>query len=281
MSSHRYSQVDVFTAEPLRGNALAVVFDAEGLDAERMQALARWTHLSETTFLLPPTDPAADYRLRIFTPNGELPFAGHPTLGSCHAWLEAGGRPRAEEIVQECGVGRVRIRRTAGAGPGRLAFAAPPLRRSGPGDGAVRAQIARALGVAPEALRAVEWVDNGPGWGAARLPSAEAVLALEPDFAAMRPLKLGVVGPYPDAAECAFEVRAFVPTLGVPEDPVTGSLNAGLAQWLIASGRAPARYVASQGTRLGRAGRVHVERLGDDCWIGGDSITCIAGTLAL
>jgi PhzF family phenazine biosynthesis protein len=145
----------------------------------------------------------------------------------------------------------------------------------------VRAQIARALGVAPEALRAVEWVDNGPGWVAALLPSAEAVLALEPDFAAMRPLKLGVVGPYPDAAECAFEVRAFVPTLGVPEDPVTGSLNAGLAQWLIASGRAPARYVASQGTRLGRAGRVHVERLGDDCWIGGDSITCIAGTLAL
>ena len=281
MSSHRYSQVDVFTAEPLRGNALAVVFDAEGLDAERMQTLARWTHLSETTFLLPPTDPAADYRLRIFTPNGELPFAGHPTLGSCHAWLEAGGRPRAEEIVQECGVGRVRIRRTAGAGLGRLAFAAPPLRRSGPGDVAVREQIVRALAVAPEALRAVEWVDNGPGWVAALLPSAEAVLALEPDFAAMRPLNLGVVGPYPAGAECAFEVRAFVPTLGVPEDPVTGSLNAGLAQWLMASGRAPARYVASQGTRLGRAGRVHVERLGDDCWIGGDSITCISGTLAI
>jgi PhzF family phenazine biosynthesis protein len=281
MSRHRYAQVDVFTAEPLRGNALAVVFDAEGLDAERMQTLARWTHLSETTFLLPPTDPAADYRLRIFTPNGELPFAGHPTLGSCHAWLEAGGRPRAEEIVQECGVGRVRIRRTAGAGLGRLAFAAPPLRRSGPGDVAVREQIVRALAVAPEALRAVEWVDNGPGWVAALLPSAEAVLALEPDFAAMRPLNLGVVGPYPAGAECAFEVRAFVPTLGVPEDPVTGSLNAGLAQWLMASGRAPARYVASQGTRLGRAGRVHVERLGDDCWIGGDSITCISGTLAI
>jgi len=282
MSRHRYAQVDVFTAVPLRGNALAVVFDAEGLDGERMQALARWTNLSETTFLLPPADPAADYRLRIFTPNGELPFAGHPTLGSCHAWLEAGGRPRTEEIVQECGVGLVRIRRTGeGAGPGRLAFAAPPLQRSGPADAAVRAQVARALGVAPEALQAVEWVDNGPGWVAALLPSAEAVLALEPDFAAMRPLKLGVVGPYPAGAECDFEVRAFVPTLGVPEDPVTGSLNAGLAQWLIASGRAPARYVASQGTRLHRAGRVHVERLGGDCWIGGDLITCIAGTLTL
>lgn len=280
MSTHRYAQVDVFTARPLRGNALAVVFDAEGMDAAQMQALARWTNLSETTFVLPPADPAADYRLRIFTPNGELPFAGHPTLGSCHAWLEAGGQPRGAEIVQECGVGRVRIRRAAGADGGRLAFSAPPLRRSGSADD-LREPVARALGVAPASLEALEWIDNGPGWVAALLPSAEAVLALEPDFAAMRPLKLGVVGPYPAGAECAFEVRAFVPTLGVPEDPVTGSLNAGLAQWLIASGRAPARYVASQGTRLGRAGRVHVERLGDDCWIGGDSVTCIAGTLTL
>jgi len=280
MSSHRYSQVDVFTAEPLRGNALAVVFDAEGLDAERMQALARWTHLSETTFLLPPTDPAADYRLRIFTPNGELPFAGHPTLGSCHAWLEAGGRPRTEEIVQECGVGLVRIRRT-GEGPGRLAFAAPPLQRSGPANAAVRAQVARALGVAPEALQAVEWVDNGPGWLAALLPSAEAVLALEPDFAAMRPLKLGVVGPYPAGAECDFEVRAFVPTLGVPEDPVTGSLNAGLGEWLIGSGRAPERYLAAQGTRLGRAGRVRIAREGTTIWVGGDTVTCIRGDVEL
>ena len=188
-------------------------------------------------------------------------------------------------------MGLVRIRREAAASRsaralagapavGRLAFAAPPLRRSGPAD-ACREPVARSLRVDPASLLALEWVDNGPGWLAALLPSAEAVLALEPDFAAMRALKLGVVGPYPAGAECAFEVRAFVPALGVPEDPVTGSLNAGLAQWLIASGRAPARYVASQGTRLGRAGRVHVERAGEDCWIGGDSVTCIRGTLAL
>lgn len=327
MTTHRYAQVDVFTARPLRGNPLAVVFDAEGLDPAQMQALARWTNLSDTSFVLPPADPAADYRLRIFTPHGELPFAGHPTLGSCHAWLQAGGRPRGAEVVQECGVGLVRIRRGAGVGGdagagggtavrkdgerrgavgtaptgsagtpspragggslpgagasvGRLAFAAPPLRRSGPADD-LRDHVARALRVAPASLQAVEWIDNGPGWIAALLPSAAAVLALEPDFAAMQPLRLGVVGPYPAGSECAVEVRAFVPTLGVPEDPVTGSLHAGLAQWLIASGRAPARYVASQGTWLGRAGRVHVERLGDDCWIGGDSVTCIEGTLTL
>jgi PhzF family phenazine biosynthesis protein len=276
MSRHRYAQVDVFTAVPLRGNALAVVFDAEGLDAERMQALARWTNLSETTFLLPPTDPAADYRLRIFTPNGELPFAGHPTLGSCHAWLEAGGRPRAGEIVQECGVGLVRIRRDGS----RLAFAAPPLQRSGAVDAGTLAHIARGLCIAPAAIRAAQWVDNGPGWVAALLADADAVLALEPDFAALAPLKLGVAGAHP-SGDCAFEVRAFVPGLGVPEDPVTGSLNAGLAQWLIGAGLAPPRYVASQGARLGRAGRVHVASHGADIWIGGDSVTCIRGTLQL
>lgn len=277
MSEHRFAQVDVFSAVPLRGNPVAVVFDAGGLSDAQMQDFARWTNLSETTFLLPPTDAAADYRLRIFTPGGELPFAGHPTLGSCHAWLTAGGVPRGDEVVQECGVGRVRIRRDGA----RLAFAAPPLRRSGPADAATCAQIARALRVAPAALKAVEWVDNGPGWVAALLADAAAVLALEPDFAAMAPLKLGVVGAHPAGAECAFEVRAFVPTLGVPEDPVTGSLNAGLAQWLIGAGLAPERYLASQGTRLGRAGRVHVQRLGDTVWVGGDSVSCIAGQLSL
>ena len=276
-AARRFAQVDVFSAEPLRGNPLAVVIDGAGLDDARMQALAHWTNLSETTFLLPPTTANADYRVRIFTPRGELPFAGHPTLGSCHPWLEAGGRPHdAGQMVQECGVGLVRIRRDGG----RLAFAAPPLQRSGPVDAATLAQIARGLRVAPDAIRAAQWVDNGPGWVAALLADAEAVLALEPDFAALAPLKLGVAGARA-AGDCAFEVRAFVPGLGVPEDPVTGSLNAGLAQWLIGAGLAPPRYVASQGARLGRAGRVHVARDGADVWVGGDSVSCIRGTLAL
>lgn len=276
-AQRRFAQVDVFTSEPLRGNAVAVVFDAEGLSDAQMQAFARWTQLSETTFLLQPTNPAADYRLRIFTPAEELPFAGHPTLGSCHAWLEAGGRPRADEVVQECGVGLVRIRRDGS----RLAFAAPPLRRSGAVDEATRTQIARALRVEVAALTATQWVDNGPGWVAALLPSAAAVLALEPDYVAMQPLNLGVIGAQTPGHDTAFEVRAFVPSLGVPEDPVTGSLNAGLAQWLIGAGLAPARYVASQGARLERAGRVHVEQVGADIWVGGDSVTCIVGSLRL
>lgn len=274
---HRFAQVDVFAAEPLGGNPVAVVFDAQTLDDAQMQQFARWTNLSETTFLLPPCDPNADYRLRIFTPGAELPFAGHPTLGSCHAWLEAGGVPRGAEIVQECGAGLVRIRRDGT----RLAFAAPPRRRSGPADRDTVAKVARCLHLAPTELRAVEWVDNGPGWLAALLSSAEAVLALEPDFAAMRPLALGVVGPYPDGHECAFELRAFVPALGVPEDPVTGSLNAGVAQWLIGAGLAPERYVASQGTRLGRAGRVYLQRGAGEVWVGGESVTCIVGELRL
>lgn len=282
MSTHRFMQVDVFTDRALLGNALAVVFDAEDLSDARMQDFARWTNLSETTFLLPPTDPQADYRVRIFTPGGELPFAGHPTLGSCHAWLEAGGQPRGDHVVQQCAIGRVRIRRDGQ----RLAFAAPPLRRSGPADDATRAYMARALRLRDDQIVAAQWVDNGPGWLAALLRDGDAVLALEPDFAAMRPLKLGVVAPWPAgsaqaAAGLAFEVRAFVPDLGVPEDPVTGSLNAGLAQWLIGAALAPPRYVASQGTRLGRAGRVHVEQIGADVWIGGASVTCLRGHASL
>lgn len=275
--TYAFRQVDVFSAEPLRGNAVAVVFGAEGLDTERMQAFARWTQLSETTFVLPPTVPQADYRLRIFTPEEELPFAGHPTLGSCHAWLETGGTPRGAEVIQECGVGLIRLRRDGT----RLAFAAPPLRRHGPADAATCAHVARGLRVPPSELLAVEWVDNGPGWVAALLADADAVRALRPDYAAMAPLNVGVVGPCAAGGPVAFEVRAFVPSLGVPEDPVTGSLNAGLAQWLIGSGRAPERYVASQGACLQRAGRVHVERLGPDIWVGGESVTCIAGHLSL
>lgn len=284
----RFSQLDVFTAVPLRGNPLAVVHDAQGLSDAQMADFARWTNLSETTFLLPPDDPAADYRVRIFTPGGELPFAGHPTLGSCHAWLAAGGVPRDPAVVvQQCGVGRVRVR-VSGEGAGlavqpsaRLAFAAPALRRTGVVEPALRAQALAALGLVGAAALPLEWIDNGPGWMAALLPDAAAVLALQPDFARMGGLKLGVVGPYPAGSECQFEVRAFVPGLGVPEDPVTGSLNAGLAQWLIGAGLAPARYVAAQGAALGRAGRVFVDQDGADIWIGGAVCPVISGWVSL
>jgi PhzF family phenazine biosynthesis protein len=274
----RFHQLDVFSAQPLKGNPLAVVHAAAGLSDAAMAAFARWTNLSETTFLLPPADAAADYRVRIFTPGGELPFAGHPTLGSCAAWLAAGGVPKqAGVVVQECGVGLVRIRRDGT----RLAFAAPPLKRSGPLNEALLARIAAGIGVAREALVQHQWVDNGPGWCAVMLPSAAQVRALRPDFAALSDLKLGVVGPCGPGEDTAFEVRAFVPGLGVPEDPVTGSLNAGLAQWLIGAGLAPARYVAAQGSALGRAGRVHVLQDGADVWVGGDVVLCIEGQVSL
>ena len=291
LPARRFHQLDVFTDTPLKGNPLAVVHDAQGLDEATMAAFARWTHLSETTFLLPPTDAAADYRVRIFTPGGELPFAGHPTLGSCAAWLAAGGLPRAAgEVVQECGVGRVRVRRRAGSGdhgqPGprpaqRLAFAAPPLRRTGPLEAAMVQRIALGLRVAPSDILHHQWVDNGPGWCAVMLPSAAQVRALRPDFATLSDLKLGVVGPCRPGEDTAFEVRAFVPGLGVPEDPVTGSLNAGLAQWLIGAGLAPARYVAAQGSALGRAGRVHIDSEGAEVWVGGDVVICIEGEVNL
>ncbi|MFM2058799.1 MAG: hypothetical protein RLY71_3184 [Pseudomonadota bacterium] len=285
-TSRRYSVLDVFTDRPLLGNPLAVVHDAEGLSDAQMAAYARWTNLSETTFLLPPTpagrEDGADYRVRIFTPGGELPFAGHPTLGSCAAWLAAGGQPaRADRVVQECGVGLVALRRDP-ARPARLAFAAPPLRRSGLAEPEVVAQVQRALRLAPEQVQQVEWVDNGPGWVAALLTDAAAVRALQPDYAAMAGLNVGVVGRWPAGAEADIEVRAFVPDLGVPEDPVTGSLNAGLAQWLIGAGLLPPSYVASQGHALGRAGRVHVERdAAGELWIGGDVCRCVSGMLQL
>jgi PhzF family phenazine biosynthesis protein len=273
----RFHQLDVFTTVPLKGNPLAVVHAAQGLDDATMAAFARWTNLSETTFLLPPTTAAdADYRVRIFTPGGELPFAGHPTLGSCHAWLAAGGVPREPDVVvQECGVGLVPIRRQGA----RLAFAAPPLRRRGPLEPALLQRIAAALGLQAEDLVQHQWVDNGPGWCAVMLRSADRVLAVRPDWAQLGELKLGLVGAQPAGHEAMFEVRAFVPSLGVPEDPVTGSLNAGLAQWLIGVGLAPPRYVAAQGAALGRAGRVYVEQDGDEIWIGGDVAGCIEGTV--
>jgi PhzF family phenazine biosynthesis protein len=283
VSTFPFRQVDVFASGPLAGNPVAVVHDADGLTDEQMAAFARWTNLSETTFLLTPTSPHADYRLRIWTPGGELPFAGHPTLGSAHAWLEDGGEPAGDDVVQECGAGLVTIRRTASSdGDGRLAFAAPPLVRSGPVGTEDLPRIARALRVPVSDVVDAAWVDNGPGWVAVRLEDAAAVLALRPDFGAFGDLKIGVVGPYaPGESDAAVEVRAFVPDIGVPEDPVTGSLNAGLGQWL--AGRVlPASYVASQGTALGRRGRVHV-RLETDgtLWVGGDTVTTITGDVAL
>ena len=278
MSRHAFAQVDVFTASALFGNPLAVVHGADALDDDRMQAFARWTNLSETTFLLAPTDPAADYRVRIFTPGGELPFAGHPTLGSCHAWLERGGQPRStSEVVQQCQVGLVHIRRD-GAGH---AFAAPPLARAEVDAEELDAVLA-ALGTDRSHLVAAQFLKNGPNWLSLELDSAATVLALEPDAARMKRFaSVGVVGAHPAGSECAFEVRGFVGRPSLYEDPVTGSLNAGLGEWLIASGRAPERYVAAQGTRLGRAGRVRIAREGTTVWVGGDTVTCIRGDVEL
>ncbi len=272
----RFTQVDVFTDELMYGNPVAVVHDADGLDDDQMAAFARWTNLSETTFLLTPTDPSADYRLRIFTTGGELPFAGHPTLGSARAWLAAGGMPhRPGELVQECGAGLVRVRDDGG----RLAFAAPPLQRGGPVDEVDVQQVADGLGIDRADVIGAQWADNGPGWIAVLLRSADAVLAIEPrGFGDID--KVGVVGPHAPGGAADVEVRAFYPG-SVGEDPVTGSLNAGIAQWLIGSGLATDTYVAAQGTRLGRRGRVHVERVGDDIWVGGDTVVGVSGTVAL
>ena len=277
-SRHPFSQVDVFSSVPSLGNAVAVVHDAHGVTDEEMARFARWTNLSETTYLLPATDPEADYRLRIWTPDRELPFAGHPTLGSAHAWLEAGGVPSNEaELVQECGAGLVRVRRGE-----RLAFAGPPLLRSGPVGDADRSRIVAALRLPEDDLVDLAWVDNGPGWVACLLGSAEDVLACRPDYGAFGDLEIGIVGPYadPSTAGAHVEVRAFVPSMGIGEDPVTGSLNAGIAQWL-AGDRLPASYVASQGTVLGRRGRVHLDRSGDTVWVGGDAVTLITGEVRL
>jgi PhzF family phenazine biosynthesis protein len=295
MKLRPFKQVDVFTSVPYRGNPLAVVLDAEGLDTEEMQGFTHWTNLSEATFLLPPTEAGraagAHYHARIFCPGRELPFAGHPTLGSCHAWLEAraaakGVEPLPEVIVQECGAGLVRVRRDGT----RLAFAAPALRRSGPLDEADVDVVARGLGVDRSDIVHHAWCDNGPLWRGVLLRSAEQVLALRPDPAVLGKMDLGVVGPWERAAgavvssadEPAFEVRAFFPgNSGLTEDPVTGSLNAAVAQWLIGAGVAPPRYVAAQGTAMGRAGRVFVEQAGGDIWIGGSSVTCVDGSVRL
>ena len=271
-----FQQVDVFSIEPFKGNPVAVVIGADQLSDRQMEDFAKWTNLSETTFLLDPTTPEADYRVRIFTQVGELPFAGHPTLGTCHAWLTSGGTPRRDVIVQECGLGLVPVRRHEG----RLAFAAPTLLRSGSLEEALLVRIAKGLRIERGAILDAQLIDNGPGWVAVQLGSRAEVLALDPDYAALNDLKLGVVGAWDavqDGLEAQFEVRAFAMGVGVKEDPVTGSLNAGLAQWLIGSNRAPRSYVASQGTALGRAGRISVDQVGDDIWIGWVTKTIISG----
>jgi PhzF family phenazine biosynthesis protein len=309
MKIRAFKQVDVFTARPYFGNPLAVVLDGSGLDDAAMQRFAQWTHLSETTFVLPPTEPSADYRVRIFTPGGELPFAGHPTLGTCHAWLEAGGVPKRKDlIVQQCQAGLIPIRRDGA----RQAFAAPPLKRSAPSP-AVLAQVAAALGLKAQHIIAAQLLDNGPVWLGLLLDSADTVLQLEPDQLALKKygLKVGVAGAHaaqaaplliaranrearafaasaaaaPEDAPADFEVRAFAAPIGIPEDPVTGSLNASLAQWLMAEGHAPDHYLVAQGTCLGRAGRVHLRRESaggaTHTWVGGASVTCITGTVSL
>ncbi|TAH11648.1 MAG: PhzF family phenazine biosynthesis protein [Curvibacter sp.] len=314
MTPRAYQQVDVFTRTPYLGNALGVVMDGSGLSDDEMQAFARWTNLSETTFLLPPSPAAAaqgaDYRVRIFTPADELPFAGHPTLGSCHAWLQAGGAPKAaDSIVQECAKGLVKLKRDGT----RLAFAAPSLQRRTP-DAALIARVSAGLGLRAEQIRAAQWLDNGPIWLGLLLDTMDTVLDLRPDHSALKGLARGIGVAGMDVAPAApdlivrsnrearafagshsssapatamddapsIEVRFFADDIGVTEDPVTGSFNASLAQWLIADGIAPARYVAAQGTCIGRAGRVYIEQDAQgQVWVGGDSVRCIDGTVTL
>ncbi|MFI6644602.1 PhzF family phenazine biosynthesis protein [Streptomyces sp. NPDC050504] len=271
-----FAQVDVFTDVAYRGNPVAVVLDGDGIADGDMARIARWTNLSETTFVVPPASDDADYGLRIFTPGGEIPFAGHPTLGTAHAWLEAGGVPKRPGLLtQSCGLGTVEVRRSEGG----LGFKAPALRRSGPLDDAHLDRIARGLRVDRARIVDHQWVDNGPGWAAVRLASAAEVLALEPDDAHMGGLTLGVVGAHPAGAPEQFEVRAFALPQGVREDPVTGSLTAGIAQWLVGDGTAPRRFRVGQGARLGRQGVLTVEAVGRDIWVGGASVTCVHGTV--
>ena len=270
-----FTQVDVFTNVLTFGNPVAVVHDADDLTTQDMADFARWTNLSETTFLIAPTDEQADYQLRIFTTNTELPFAGHPTLGSAHAWLEAGGIAKNPEgLTQQCAAGLVRIRRDGT----RLAFAAPPLIRGGDVDAEDLTEIMAFLGIDPDVIVDAQWADNGPGWVALLLTDAETVLALRPKAVdSGRFSAVGVVGPYPPHSEVDFEVRAFTSLVTQAEDPVTGSLNAALGQWLIATRRAPSSYVAAQGTAIGRRGRVYVTQIGNDIWIGGDTVTGVTG----
>jgi PhzF family phenazine biosynthesis protein len=279
--SRRFRQVDVFGEDWCTGNPVAVVFDAEGLDNETMRRFAVWSNLSECTFVLPPTQPGADYRVRIFTLNIELPFAGHPTLGTVRAWLDAGGRPATPGVVvQECGAGLIPVRVDGEL----LAFAAPPRIRSGPVDAETLTAVIDILGVDREKVVDAEWLDNGPGWVGVLLDSARTVLELRPDVSA-HPGRwdIGVIGQHDSQAETCFELRAFSTEAGEPlrEDPVTGSLNAAAAEWLLSRGRASAPYLASQGTAMGRRGRIHVSTEDGRIWVGGRAEVVLSGTAAL
>ncbi|GAA4716611.1 PhzF family phenazine biosynthesis protein [Phytohabitans rumicis] len=277
--SRDFAQVDVFSSTPYLGNPVAVVLDAADLDDQAMQRVARWTNLSETTFVLPPTTPEADYRLRIFTPGGELPFAGHPTLGSAHAWLEHGGSPRrGDRVVQECGAGLVQVRR----GERLLSFAAPATRRTGDIEDEYLEKIVAAFGIDRDRVLAHQWVDNGPGWAVVQLATAQEVLDLEPDLSQIPTAMVGAVGAYPSGSEYAFELRSFAPGVGVAEDPVCGSMNASVGQWLTSTGAAPSSYRVSQGARLGRAGDITITADADGTvWVGGATTTCFRGTATL
>ncbi len=284
MIQRPFQQIDVFTATPYLGNPVAVVLQADGLDDAAMQRFARWTNLSETTFLLEPSDPGADYRVRIFTPGGELQFAGHPTLGSCHAWLAAGGKPASDDgIVQQCAVGLVRIRRDGAL----LAFAAPALRRADV-DATARASVAAALGLTPAQIISAQSLDNGTAWLGLLLDDPATVAGLAPDFARLANAahKVGVAAVHgksiPAGDDASLVVRGFAPHLGINEDPVTGSLNASLAQWLIADGHLPKHYVAAQGASMGRAGRVSIDTDSvGQVWVGGQAVTCVNGTVQI
>jgi len=277
MADRRFRLVDVFGETPLTGNPLAVVADADGLSSEEMLQITRWLNFSETTFLLAPNDPAAHYRVRIFTLAGELPFAGHPTLGTCHVWMSLAG-VSSHEVIQECGAGLIRLRRI----DGRLAFEAPQQIRSGPIEENHLRDVISVLGIERDEVVASNWVDNGPGWAAVLLPDADRVLELTPDIGRSRSggkLDIGVVGLRPRGSETRCEVRAFFSDNrgGMIEDPVTGSLNASLAQWMLAEGRVEAPYVASQGTALGRSGRVHVSDREGRVWGGGRTVDIVDG----
>lgn len=269
----------MFSTSPFSGNPVAVVLDGTDLTGEEMQRLARWTNLSETTFVLPPTVPEADYRLRIFTPGGELPFAGHPTLGSARAWLDGGGTPQhAEHLVQECAAGLVTVRR----GEDMLSFAAPPRVRDGVLDDGYLRRIVAAFGIPRERVVAHQWVDNGPGWAVVQLATAEEVLALDPDLALIPDAMVGAIGAYPEESEYAFELRTFAPGAGVPEDPACGSTNAAVGQWLTSTGAAPSNYRVSQGARLGRAASIEVTAdPNGTVWVSGAAVICIRGTITL
>lgn len=275
-----FHMVDVFATDAFTGNPLAVVACADALSDGQMAAIANWTNLSETTFLLAPLSGEADYRVRIFTPQEELPFAGHPTIGSAHVWQTLNGPGNGEYLVQECISGLVSLRRT----PEGLAFAAPPRRRSGPPDAIELAQACTALRLRPEDIVEARWADNGPGWLALRLNSGADVLSVQPDWAALRGQKLGIVGAWEKGSHpygAAFEIRAFIGENPGYEDPVTGSLNASIAQWLIEEGLAPDAYIAAQGKVLGRAGAVSVERSGGAIWIGGRATIRVTGTIEI